>query len=141
MDIKLNKFKYTCSQAWNERQIKNEERKKWKGRRKKGKKGGKEGKREREREGRKERRKKQGRKAQGKRKGANEGKEGTGKRGRNGSRDHRNSSEDPSHRCTPGLCTQREHALRSQTSRLLLLSLYMPLTVQASQWVKRGSNV
>ena len=38
VDIKLNKFKYTCSQAWNERQIKNEERKKWKGRRKKGKK-------------------------------------------------------------------------------------------------------
>lgn len=91
MDIKLNKFKYTCSQAWNERQIKNEERKKWKGRRKKGKKGGKEEKREREREGRKERSKKQGRKAWGKRKGANEGKEGIGKRGRNGSRNHCNS--------------------------------------------------
>ena len=57
MDIKLNKFKYTCSQAWNERQIKNEERKKWKGRRKKGKKEGKEerkGKRERGKEGKKE---------------------------------------------------------------------------------------
>ena len=36
---------------------------------------------------------------------------------------------------------QCEHALHSRTSRLLLLSLYVPLTVQASQWVKRGSNV
>lgn len=72
-DIKLNKFKYTCSQAWNERQIKNEERKKVEGKeeeRKEGRNGRKKGK---EREGRK----KQGRKAWGKRKGENEGKEGS----------------------------------------------------------------
>ena len=90
VDIKLNKFKYTCSQAWNERQIKNEERKKWKGRRKKGKKEGKE-ERKGKREGRKERRKKQGRTAWEKRKGRMKERREVGKRGRNSSRNHCNS--------------------------------------------------
>ena len=75
--------------------------KKWKGRRKKGKKEGMEerrGKREREGRNREGRHGERGR-------GRMKERRAVGKRGRNSSRNHCNSSEDASHCCTPGLYT------------------------------------